>query len=83
MGFFSKLVKKVGKAVGIDPAGDAANARKKAEAEVAKNSAFANKDVRASQDRMRMRQKSKGRGRGRDSTIITSGSEIQSRTLLG
>lgn len=90
MGIFSSIKKKVVKAVkeiaGIDDnQKDAAKeAQKAADAQVKLLSAQGNEDVRKKMEAMRANPRRRGRAtRGRDSTIITQGSEIQSRTLLG
>lgn len=91
MGIFKQIKKKVVKAIkdvtGVsDREKDAQRKAKKAEAEAVKlASAGANEDARRKMAEMRSpaRMRRKQGGRGRDSTIITQGSEIQSRTLLG
>lgn len=93
MGFLKSLKKKVVKTF-KDATGATdreKDARRKAEQQAAEAvkmaSAGANEDVRRKMAEMRgpmrMRRKGGAGSRGRDSTIITQGSEIQSRTLLG
>lgn len=91
MGLLKQIKKKVVKAIkdvtGVsDKEKDAQRKAERAEAEAVKlASAGANEDVRKKMAEMRgaVRSRRRQSGRGRDSTIITQGSEIQSRTLLG
>lgn len=57
----------------------------KAAADAALWSAINNKSIRAAQDAVakQLTRREAKRKRGRDATIITSGTDIQSRTLLG
>lgn len=91
MGILKSIKKKVVRAF-KDVTGVSAmerDARRKAGKQAAEAvklaSAGANEDVRKKMAEMRgaVRARRKKGGRGRDSTIITQGSEIQSRTLLG
>lgn len=91
MGVFKQIKKKVVKAIkdvtGVsDKEKDARRKAEKQAAEAVKlASAGANEDVRKkmAEARNAVRSRKRQSGRGRDSTIITQGSEIQSRTLLG
>lgn len=91
MGLLNSIKKKVVKTVkNITGVSDKEkDARRKAEQQAAEAvklaSAGANEDVRKKMAEMRnaVRSRKKQTARGRDSTIITQGSEIQSRTLLG
>jgi hypothetical protein len=88
MGILKSITRKIGKLVGAqDPQDKAArNAAKKAASDATMEYQMqANRKIREQQDAAakQLTRRQAKRTRGRDATIITSGTDIQSRSLLG
>lgn len=83
MGILKTISRTVGKLVGAEDPQD--KAAQNAAKQVALNSAINNRSIRAQQDAVakQLTRRESKRKRGRDATIITSGTDIQSKTLLG
>lgn len=83
MSLFGSLAKAVSSALGLGPSGPSPAQQAAQQAQMM--SAQTNEQVRKKMEAapVRAARRAKGGARGRESTIISGGQQIQSRTLLG